>query len=83
CAVLAVIWLAVSMTMKEPPYVSSLRIVIPDAIPATPELEQALKQLHGVADVVLIPEEKTAYVKIDSKLTNRGDIELFVAGQTV
>ncbi|MEG1465634.1 MAG: MFS transporter [Hafnia sp.] len=83
CAVLAVIWLAVSMTMKEPPYVSSLRIVIPDTIPATPALELALKQLHGVADVVLIPEEKTAYVKIDSKITNRGDIELFVAGQTV
>lgn len=81
CAVLAVIWLAVSLTMQEPPYVSSLRIVIPAGIPATPQLEQAIKQHHGVADVVLIPEEQTAYVKIDSKITSRGEIELFVAGQ--
>ncbi|MBW7982084.1 MFS transporter [Enterobacillus tribolii] len=81
CGVLALIWFLVSLTMQEPPYVSSLRLVLPDNVAVTPELERALKQHSGVADVVLIPEERTAYVKIDARITNRGELELLVAGQ--
>ncbi len=33
-AMLAAVWLAVASTMKEPPYVSSLRIEIPDNVMA-------------------------------------------------
>ena len=32
CAVLALLWFGVSLTMAEPPYVSSLRIVLPEGV---------------------------------------------------
>ncbi len=39
-AMLAAVWLAVASTMKEPPYVSSLRIEIPDNVMADEKLEK-------------------------------------------
>ncbi|WP_225639504.1 MFS transporter [Candidatus Profftia sp. (ex Adelges kitamiensis)] len=79
CAVLTAIWLLISLTMKQPIYLSNLRIVIPKEIRATYQLEKLIKNLHGVVDVVLIPEEQTIYMKIDSKLISRSQIELFIS----
>ncbi|WP_017347886.1 MFS transporter [Pantoea sp. A4] len=78
-ALVAAVWLVVSFTMAEPPYVSSLRIVLSDAVLAVPNLEQRLKAQPGVASVFIVPEEKSAYIKIDSKVTNRGDLEAMIA----
>ncbi len=57
-AIVAAIWLFVSMTMQEPPYVSSLRIVLSDAALAVPNLEKRLKAQPGVNAVLIVPEEK-------------------------
>ncbi|NIF23391.1 MFS transporter [Candidatus Pantoea multigeneris] len=78
-ALVAAVWLVVSFTMAEPPYVSSLRIVLSDAVLAVPNLEQRLKAQPGVASVFIVPEEKSAYIKIDSKVTNRGNLEAMIA----
>ena len=75
----AAVWLIVSCTMKEPPYVSSLRIVLNDAALEQKSLEQRIRAQPGVAAVFIVPEEKTAYVKIDSKVTNRVELEALVA----
>lgn len=77
-AFIAVVWLLVSCTMQEPPYVSSLRIVLHDDIKDTAALEKRLKAQPGVAAVFIVPEERSAYVKIDSKVTNRPELEALV-----
>ncbi|WP_241602250.1 MFS transporter [Rosenbergiella nectarea] len=75
---IAILWLLVSLTMQEPPYVSSLRVVIPHT--DNPELlEQRLRQAPGVSNVLIIAEERAAYIKIDSKTTNREAIEALIS----
>ena len=70
-------WLTVASTMKEPPYVSSLRIEIPANIAANEALKVRLRLLEteGIKEVLIAEEEHSAYVKIDSKVTNRFEIE--------
>lgn len=78
-AIVAVGWLFVAMTMQEPPYVSSLRIVLSDRALAVANLEQRLRSHPGVSAVMIVPEEKSAYVKIDSKVTSRPELEALLA----
>jgi len=78
-AIIAAGWLFVAMSMQEPPYVSSLRLVLSDAVLAVPNLEKRLKAQPGVASVFIVPEEKSAYIKIDSKVTSRVEIEALLA----
>jgi len=78
-AVLATVWLFVSFSMNEPPYVSSLRITLNEAMGSFEKVEQRLKAQPGVAAVFIVPEEKSAYVKIDSKVTSRLELEALVA----
>lgn len=79
-AVVAAIWFIVSMTMQEPPYVSSLRIQLPDSAQQEgAALENRLKAQPGVADVVIVFEEAAAYIKVDTKLSTRRHLEQIVA----
>ncbi|WP_318392368.1 MFS transporter [Enterobacter sp.] len=74
-ALLAMLWLLVASTMQEPPYVSSLRIEIPDGVPVDESLTQRLRETPGVSEAMVVVEERSAYVKIDSKVTNRFEVE--------
>ncbi|WP_312456907.1 MFS transporter [Pseudescherichia sp.] len=74
-ALLATVWLLVASTMQEPPYVSSLRVEIPDDVVITDTLKQQLESKAGVSEVLIVAEERSAYVKIDSKVTNRFEVE--------
>lgn len=78
CAAIAVVWFAVSATMQEPPYVSSLRLTLSERAVNHPALASRLKAQPGVADVVVVPAERSAYIKIDSKVTNRQALEQFL-----
>ena len=78
CSALALVWLGVSLTMQEPPYVSSLRILLPEGVEASPALEQKLRACDGVNDVLLARKERSLYVKVDSKRVSRQDLELLV-----
>ncbi|SAE57115.1 Arabinose efflux permease [Enterobacter hormaechei] len=69
------LWLFVASTMKEPRYVSSLRVEIPDDVAIGDALKQRLEATEGVSEVLIVPEERSAYVKIDSKVTNRFEVE--------
>ena len=77
-AVLAAIWFLVSSTMQEPPYVSSLRITLSELAVKDSALESRLKAQPGVAEAIVVPEERSAYVKVDTKQTNRGQLEALV-----
>lgn len=77
-AVLAAVWFLVSSTMKEPPYVSSLRITLSGLAVRDSALESRLKAQPGVEEAIVVPEERSAYVKVDTKQTNRGQLEALV-----
>jgi predicted MFS family arabinose efflux permease len=74
-ALLATLWLLVSLTMSEPAYVSSLRVEIPADVPADDSLGEQLRTFPGVSEVLVVQDERSVYIKIDSKVTNRFEIE--------
>ncbi|WP_315708094.1 MFS transporter [Brenneria uluponensis] len=74
-AVVGIAWLLVSFTMQEPPYLSSLRLTLSDLALQDNALAQKLRTAPGVADVVIVPDEYSAYVKIDNKKTSRQKLE--------
>ena len=78
-ALLATVWLLVSMTMQEPQYVSSLRVEIPQDVAADDALRERLLATDGVKEVLVVADEHSAYVKIDSKVTNRFEVEQVIA----
>lgn len=65
---LALLWLLVAATMKQPSYLTTRLIRIRDggAVDAE-ELAVMLRQVPGVAEAVVIAEEKLAYLKVDSR----------------
>ncbi|MCI1031284.1 putative MFS family arabinose efflux permease [Raoultella sp. BIGb0149] len=79
-ALLAMLWLLVAGTMSEPPYVSSLRIEIPGEVAVDDSLQTRLLALDGVKQALVVAEERSVYVKIDSKLTNRFEVEQAIKG---
>lgn len=78
CVVLCALWFILSTTMKQPPYVSSLRIELPEDALKNHLLESDLKMQTGVNEVVIVPEERSAYVKIESDKTNRAKLEQLI-----
>lgn len=76
---LCLIWLLVSFTMSEPPYLSSLRIQLPQSrflFPAQFDaLQNYLQQQTGVKAILVVPGEHAIYAKIDSKITSRATLE--------
>jgi MFS family permease len=79
CAGIAVVWLLVSSTMTEPPYVSSLRITLSELAVKDSALQARILAQPGVAEAVVVPEEFSAYVKVDTKQTNRKALEQLVS----
>ncbi|MEC5317990.1 MFS transporter [Brenneria populi subsp. brevivirga] len=78
-AAIAALWLLVGFTMQEPPYLSSLRITLSDLALTNRDLEQRMRTQPGVAEVVIVPDERSAYVKIDNKKTSRRQLEQLIS----
>ena len=64
---LALAWLLAAATMNRPSYLTTRLVRIADGSDAD-GLAARLKQVPGVADAVVIVEDKLAYLKVDSKL---------------
>ena len=78
--VLALLWLAAAVTMARPSYLSTRLVRISDAQAARAEsLAARLRQMPGVAEAVVIAEEKLAYLKVDAKAFDAAQAEA-VAG---
>lgn len=74
CAGLAALWLAFAVTMREPPYVTSLRLPLsPEAIREAGLVER-LKAVVGVTDAVVVAEEAAIYIKLDTELLDRATL---------
>jgi MFS family permease len=67
-AAMALLWLLAAVTMKQPSYLTTRLVVIGEGHAADAEtLAARLRQVPGVAEAVVIAEEKLAYLKVDSK----------------
>ncbi|MCD5972870.1 MFS transporter [Pseudomonas quasicaspiana] len=77
-AAMAAIWLAVAVTMREPPYVTSLRLPLSPEALRDAGLADRLKAVEGVTDAVVVAEEAAIYIKLDTKLLDRASLERMV-----
>jgi Major Facilitator Superfamily/YajR YAM domain len=64
---LALAWLLAAATMAQPSYLTTRLVPIGDGND-TETLAARLRQVPGVAEAVVIAEEKLAYLKVDSKI---------------
>jgi hypothetical protein len=67
-AALAMLWLFAAGTMRQPSYLSTRLVPLGEGAAREPDsLAARLRQVPGVAEAVVIAEEKLAYLKVDSK----------------
>jgi MFS family permease len=78
CAGLCALWLGFAVTMREPPYVTSLRLSLTPAALADSTLVARIQGLTGVTDAVMVVDEAAIYVKIDAKHIDRSSIERLI-----
>lgn len=71
CSVLGVIWLLAAATMREPPYVTSLRRPLRREALADTGLTERLLAVPGVSDAVVVAEEAALYIKVDTQQLDR------------
>lgn len=81
CVLIAAWWLISSTTMHDPPCVSSLRIELTPAALCIPDLARRLQTHPGVSSVLVVPQEQSAYIKIDNKITSRTELEQLISTQ--
>ena len=65
-AAIALAWLLAAATMKQPSYLTTRLVPIGEGADAD-TLAARLRQVPGVAEAVVIAEEKLAYLKVDSR----------------
>ena len=80
-AALALLWLLAAATMAQPSYLTTRLVPIADAKAADVEsLAARLRQVPGVAEAVVIAEEKLAYLKVNSKSFDAAKAEALAGG---
>ncbi|MBD3639906.1 MAG: MFS transporter [Marinobacter sp.] len=71
-AVLAV-WLLVALTMPAPGYTTSFVVQLQQAVSQTyDDIDERLRRLPGVQDVVIVEDAATAYLKVDNQKFDEG-----------
>lgn len=78
CAALCALWLAVAVTMREPPYVTSLRMPLSPEALREAGLTERLKAVPGVTDAVVVADEAAIYIKLDTQILDRSTLERLV-----
>ena len=64
---IAVVWLLISFSLAQPRYLSSLVLPLPET-KQTDEWTSQLLAIRGIEEVVVMPDQQFAYVKIDKQL---------------
>jgi hypothetical protein len=65
--------------MREPPYVTGLRLPLSASAAGNPGLAEQMLQIPGVSDAVVIADEAAAYVKVDMQTLDRAALDRLVA----
>lgn len=72
CAGMAGLWLLAALTMRSPSYLSTFLLNVGDIDQAKARaLGVELAQIPGVAEAVVIPEDRVAYLKVDNKALDK------------
>jgi MFS family permease len=80
-AAIALLWLLAAATMAQPSYLTTRLVPIGDGHAGDAEsLAARLRQVPGVAEAVVIAEEKLAYLKVDSKAFDAAKAESLAGG---
>ena len=66
---LSLIWLVVAWKMEPPRFLASVLMPLPAEY--SDDLALRLADVEGVAEVLIVPAEQTAYLKVDQQLVNR------------
>ena len=78
CAALCAVWLIVAISMREPPYVTSLRMPLSPEAVREAGLTERLMAVPGVTDAVVVADEAAIYIKLDTKILDRSALERLV-----
>ncbi len=79
-ALVALVWWLLARSMPEPTYASSVRLLLSGAaLEQRLHLQGSLQRQPGVREVLIVPEEGCAYIKVDTKQTSRLELEALVA----
>lgn len=78
CAGLCLVWLVVALSMREPPYVTSLRMPLSAQAARDAGLTERLMAVPGVTDAVVVADEAAIYIKLDTKILDRATLERLV-----
>ena len=77
-AVVALVWFLFAVTMKKPPYLINHLLYVGNVNEQeATQLTERLKQLPGVAEVVIIIEDGIAYLKVDKKRVDFATLNQF------
>ena len=79
CAALCALWFVIAFSMREPPYVTSLRLPLSAGALSNTRLEADLLHVPGVSDVLIVLDEAAAYVKVDTLYLDRDALDRLVA----
>lgn len=71
CMAMLLIWLFFAATMREPPYVTSLRMVLSEDRLKDATLIDRLQAMKGIEDVEFVAEESALYLKVDQREVDR------------
>ena len=78
--VIAIVWLLISFGLSQPRYLSSVIFSLPDN-KQTDEWTSQLLAIRGIEEVVVMPEQQVAYIKVDKLLIDdaaRHDLTLLL-----
>lgn len=76
CAVLAVLWLMLAVTMAQPKFLQSYMLNLHNISERdAPAMIEKLMQVPGVAEAVVIVDEDAAYLKVDKKVFNQEQLQ--------
>ncbi|MGY6274721.1 MFS transporter [Methylomonas sp. MgM2] len=78
-AAVAASWVLIALFMSTPRYLANLLVSLQTVKPARgAEFSKALLAINGVEEVRLHFEESTAYLKVDSQVLNKNELNIFL-----
>ncbi|MHA6495163.1 MFS transporter [Pseudomonas borbori] len=82
-AAISLLWLGFAVTMREPPYVTSLRLPLSAVALQEVGLAKRLQAVPGVADAVVVVDEAAIYIKVDTQQLDRTSLERLIESAPV
>ena len=76
CACIGVIWLVAALTMKQPPYLSTIIIAVPPTFSAG--LVEKTQRINGVAEAVWMPDDGLIYLKADRQIVSENELRNWI-----